>query len=47
MAQYATVYAMIVIVGLLGFGLDVVIEKLRYSLVQWAEPTHAIAVGTS
>ena len=47
MAQYASVYAMIVIVGLLGFVLDVIIEKLRSSLVQWAEEAHEIAVGTS
>jgi NitT/TauT family transport system permease protein len=47
MAQYASVYAIIIIVGVLGFVLDLIIEKLRAELVQWAEPTHEIAVGTS
>jgi NitT/TauT family transport system permease protein len=47
MAQYASVYAMIVIVGVLGFVLDLCIETLRAKLVQWAEPAHEIAVGTS
>src|SRR5262245_44690554 len=47
MAQYASVYAMIVIVGVLGFVLDLIVEALRAKLVQWAEPAHEIAVGTS
>jgi len=47
MAQYATVYAMIVIIGALGFLLDALFEGLRARLLAWAEPSHDIAVGTS
>jgi NitT/TauT family transport system permease protein len=47
MAQYATVYAMIVIIGALGFLMDLLFEQLRAQLLAWAEPVHAIAVGTS
>ena len=47
MAQYATVYAMIIIIGVLGFLLDVLVEQLRARLIAWAEPRHDIAVGTS
>jgi NitT/TauT family transport system permease protein len=42
MAQYDTVYAMILIVGALGFVLDAAFERLRNRLVAWAEPSHAI-----
>jgi len=47
MAQYETVYAMIVVIGVLGFGLDAAFERLRARLVAWAEPVHQIAVGTA
>jgi NitT/TauT family transport system permease protein len=47
MALYDMVYAMIVIIGILGFVLDVAFEKLRSWLVGWAEPVHQIAVGTT
>ena len=47
MAQYDTVYAMIVIIGVLGFVLDAAFESLRVMLVGWAEPAHAMAVGTT
>jgi ABC-type nitrate/sulfonate/bicarbonate transport system permease component len=47
MAQYETVYATIVIIGVLGFVVDALFERLRARLVAWAEPTHAIAVGTT
>jgi len=47
MALYDTVYAMIVIIGILGFVLDLGFEKLRARLVAWAEPVHQIAVGTT
>jgi ABC-type nitrate/sulfonate/bicarbonate transport system permease component len=47
MALYDTVYAMIVIIGALGFVLDVAFERLRGWLVAWAEPVHQIAVGTT
>ena len=44
MAQYETVYATIVIIGLLGFLIDVAFEWLRPRLVGWADPAHEIAV---
>jgi NitT/TauT family transport system permease protein len=48
MAQYETVYATIVIIGVLGFAVDALFERLRARLVAWAEPTHEIAaVGTT
>jgi NitT/TauT family transport system permease protein len=47
MAQYASVYAMIIIIGVLGFVLDLLFERLRAKLVAWAEPGHDIAVGTA
>jgi len=47
MALYDTVYAMIVIIGALGFVLDVAFEQLRSRLLAWAEPVHQIAVGTT
>jgi NitT/TauT family transport system permease protein len=47
MALYDTVYAMIVIIGAMGFVLDVAFERLRTWLLAWAEPLHEIAVGTS
>jgi ABC-type nitrate/sulfonate/bicarbonate transport system permease component len=46
MAQYNVVYAMIIIIGMLGFLLDVLFEQLRTWLLYWAEPAHEIAVGT-
>lgn len=47
MAQYDTVYAVIVIIGALGFVLDFAFERLRGRLVGWAEPAHDIVVGTT
>jgi NitT/TauT family transport system permease protein len=48
MAQYETVYATIVIIGLMGFVIDALFERLRAHLVAWAEPVHEIAaVGTT
>jgi len=44
---YDRVYAMIVIIGALGFVLDVAFERLRHRLVAWAEPSQAIVVGTT
>ena len=46
MALYETVYAMIIIIGVLGFAIDVLFERLRTRLLAWAEPVHEIAVGT-
>src|SRR5262245_16614968 len=47
MAQYDTVYAMIIIIGVLGFVLDAAFERLRAVLVAWAEPSRQIAVGSA
>jgi ABC-type nitrate/sulfonate/bicarbonate transport system permease component len=47
MAQYNAVYAVIVIIGALGFVLDALFERIRNHLVAWAEPRHEIAVGTT
>lgn len=38
MAQYDTVFAMILIVGLLGIIFDAVFERIRLFLVKWSEP---------
>ena len=38
MGQYDTVFAMIMIVGAMGIGLDAAFEKLRAHLVRWSEP---------
>ena len=47
MAQYETVYATIIIIGLMGFVIDLAFEWLRPHLVGWADPVHEIAVGTT
>jgi NitT/TauT family transport system permease protein len=47
MAQYNTVYAIILVIGVIGFVLDLAIERLRSRLLVWAEPAHQIAVGTA
>jgi NitT/TauT family transport system permease protein len=47
MAQYEIVYATIIIIGALGFIIDVGFERLRAHMVAWAEPTHEIAVGST
>ena len=47
MAEYTTVYATIVIIGLLGFLIDAGFEWLRPHLVGWADPVHEIAVGST
>jgi NitT/TauT family transport system permease protein len=38
MGQYDTVFAMIIIVGAMGIGLDAAFERLRARLVRWSEP---------
>jgi NitT/TauT family transport system permease protein len=38
MGQYDTVYAMVIIIGAMGIGLDAAFEKLRSRLVRWSEP---------
>jgi ABC-type nitrate/sulfonate/bicarbonate transport system permease component len=47
MAQYETVYATIVIIGIMGFVIDALFERLRAHLVAWADPVHEIAVGST
>ena len=48
MAQYETVYATIVIIGIMGFIIDAGFERLRSRVVAWAEPAHEIAaVGST
>ena len=44
LGQYETVYAMIIIVGALGIGIDVAFERLRRKLVRWSEPGFEIPV---
>ena len=38
MAQYDTVFAMMIVIGALGIILDAVFERLRSTLVRWSEP---------
>jgi NitT/TauT family transport system permease protein len=47
MAQYETVYATIVIIGIMGFVIDALFERLRAHLVAWADPVHESAVGST
>jgi len=45
MGQYDTVYAMIIIIGVMGIGLDAAFEKLRARLVRWSEPGFEIPLS--
>jgi NitT/TauT family transport system permease protein len=47
MAQYQSVYATIVVIGLIGFALDVAFEKVRGVLLTWAEPAYPIIAGST
>jgi NitT/TauT family transport system permease protein len=47
MAQYQSVYATIVVIGLIGFVLDAAFEKLRGVLLTWAEPAYPIVAGST
>ena len=47
MAQYDTVFAMIIIIGAMGIILDAAFEKLRGALVKWAEPRFDIPLSFS
>jgi ABC-type nitrate/sulfonate/bicarbonate transport system permease component len=47
MAQYQTVYGMIIVIGLLGFVLDAGFQMLRGILVGWAAPTQPLIVGST
>jgi len=45
MGQYDTVYAMIIIIGAMGIGLDAAFERLRGRLVKWSEPGFEIPLS--
>lgn len=47
MAQYDTVFAMIIIIGAMGIILDAAFERLRSRLVKWSEPRFDIPVSYS
>ena len=47
MGQYDTVFAMIIIVGAMGIGLDALFERLRARLVRWSEPQFDIPLSFS
>lgn len=38
MGQYDTVFAMILVIGAMGIGMDAAFERLRARLVRWSEP---------
>src|SRR5690349_21609956 len=45
MGQYDTVFAMIIIVGAMGIGFDILFERLRARLVRWSEPQFEIPLS--
>ena len=45
MGEYEIVYAMIIIIGTMGIGLDAAFEKLRSRLVKWSEPSFEIPLS--
>jgi NitT/TauT family transport system permease protein len=47
MGQYDTVFAMIIIIGAMGIGLDAAFENMRSKLVKWSEPRFDIPVSFS
>jgi NitT/TauT family transport system permease protein len=47
MAQYDTVFAMIIIIGAMGIILDGAFERLRAGLVKWSEPRFDIPLSFS
>src|SRR5947209_5541696 len=47
MGQYDTVFAMIIIVGAMGIGLDALFERMRARQVKWSEPQFDIPVSFS
>jgi NitT/TauT family transport system permease protein len=47
MGQYDTVFAMIIIVGAMGIGLDAAFEQLRKRLVRWSEPRFDLPLSFS
>src|SRR6201995_4489186 len=47
MGQYDTVYAMIIIIGAMGIGLDAGFESMRSRLVRWSEPRFDLPLSFS
>lgn len=47
MGQYDTVFAMIIIVGAMGIGLDALFERMRARLIRWSEPQLDIPLSFS
>jgi NitT/TauT family transport system permease protein len=47
MGQYDTVFAMIIIIGAMGIGLDALFERMRSRLVRWSEPRFDIPLSFS
>jgi NitT/TauT family transport system permease protein len=47
MGQYDTVFAMIIIIGAMGIGLDAAFERIRGRLVRWSEPRFDIPLSFS
>ena len=47
MGQYDTVFAMIIIIGAMGIGLDAAFEKMRARLVKWSEPRFDLPLSFS
>src|SRR6201999_2643233 len=47
MGQYDTVYAMIIIIGAMGIGLDAAFENIRSRLVKWSEPRFDLPLSFS
>ena len=47
MGQYDTVFAMIIIVGAMGIGVDAAFERIRARLVRWSEPQFDLPLSFS
>jgi NitT/TauT family transport system permease protein len=47
MGQYDTVFAMIIIIGAMGIGLDAAFESIRARLIRWSEPQFDIPLSFS
>src|ERR1700722_10195442 len=47
MGKYDTVFAMIIIIGAMGIGLDAAFEKMRARLVRWSEPRFDLPLSFS
>jgi NitT/TauT family transport system permease protein len=47
MGQYDTVFAMIIIIGAMGIGLDAAFENMRSRLVRWSEPRFDLPLSFS